>query len=332
VDERPTLRCTVIENPAAGQWTQALAAQVAGCCERHGAEVLVARTQGRRDAARLAGDAVRTGGPHRAGDPYHVILAVGGDGTVQEVASGMMAAGARADRHALFVVPAGTGNSGYRAYWGDRPWQQALIEALAAPRDRVRPLDLARVAEHDELVVLGAGAGLAAEVLVGARDVTLTGPARLQAGLDRAIATYVPYPGRLVVDGAVVHQGLTIFAAVGGGRHRAWQYQVLPHSVLDDGLLDVCVLDSTVPLADLPGRLREGSHVGASGVVYARGRRIVIERTDGRALSFEHDGELIPGTGWRVTVDVLPGALPVLCAPAAAPPLAGPQTAGLAAR
>lgn len=305
----PVLRCTLIENPAAGQWTGALTQQAARCCARYGARVRVTRTARRGDATRLARDAVRAG----AADPFHIVVALGGDGTVHEVALGMTSAGARDDRHGLFVIPAGTGNSGYRSYWGDRDWTDALGEALAGPRDRVRMLDLARVAELDELVVLGAGAGLTAEVLAGAPDLTLSGPARLQAGLDRAMASYRPFPGRVVVDGVVVHEGRTVFANVGGGPHRAWHYLLLPHSVLDDGLLDVCVADHTVRFADLLGMMREGRHVGAPGVFYGRGRRVVIERDDGGPLSFEHDGELVAGAGSRVTVQVLPRALPVLC-------------------
>jgi diacylglycerol kinase (ATP) len=43
--------------------------------------------------------------------------------------------------------------------------------------------------------------------------------------------------------------------------------------------------------------------------VYARGRRITIERTDGERLSFEHDGEYQEQLGSRVTLQVMPGAL-----------------------
>ncbi len=50
--------------------------------------------------------------------------------------------------------------------------------------------------------------------------------------------------------------------------------------------------------------------------VYARGRRITVERTDGRRLPLEHDGEYQHGIGAAATFEVLPGALPVW-APAA---------------
>jgi diacylglycerol kinase (ATP) len=46
-------------------------------------------------------------------------------------------------------------------------------------------------------------------------------------------------------------------------------------------------------------------------VVYARGRRITVERTDGMPLVFEQDGDLLEDESTRYTLAVVPGALPV---------------------
>jgi len=299
--------CVIIANPAAGAVTAAVLDDLATRCRRHGAEVRIEWTRDRGDASEIARAATAEPRPHS----FQVVLSVGGDGTAREVAHGL-ADGAPPADCALFIVPAGTGNSNYRAHWGDRPWQEALDSALADPRAAVRVLDLATIAERDELVVLGAGAGLTAEVLNAAPS-ELRGSDRLQAGMERAAAGFAPYPGRVTVDGTIVHEGPTVFANVGGGRHRAWQYLILPHSVLDDGLLDVCVVGADVAPAKVPELLYEGQHLSEPGVVYRRGQRVVIERTDGLPLCLEHDGELVAGAGSRATLDVLPAALPVLC-------------------
>ncbi|HEX9338670.1 MAG TPA: diacylglycerol kinase family protein [Pseudonocardiaceae bacterium] len=301
--EFPT-RCAVVANPTAGTTSRDLIDEVAARCAAVVADVRVVRTAHRGDATAEVRAALATGEPQ-------VIVSVGGDGTTLEIVEGMVGS----DNAALFVVPAGTGNSNYRAHWGERDWRASLDVALRAPARCTRMLDLARVVESGELVLLGAGAGLTAEVLRSARDIMLRGRARLAAGLEHAAGRYRPYPGRVSVDGAVVHEGLTVSVSVGGGRHRAWQYEVLPSSVLDDGLLDVCVIGGTIVPTRVPELLRDGSHVGIPGVVYERGRQIVIERTDGQPLCFEHDGELAADPGQRVTVAVLPGLLPTLCAP-----------------
>ncbi|MEU7383503.1 MULTISPECIES: diacylglycerol kinase family protein [unclassified Streptomyces] len=243
-----------------------------------------------------------------------IVVSVGGDGTARWTAQLIVAAGAGADdRPALFVVPFGTGNSNYRNLWGsDRPWHEILSAALDRPRPTVRRLDMARVAETGELILLGAGSGLVADVLVVARGIEATGRARYQAAVERSALTHTPYEGRVLVDGVEVQHGKTMLVNVGGGRYRAWQYDLLPQAEPDDGLLDVCVVGDSADPAVLPDLLRQGRHTGQPGSVYARGREVVIERTDGNPLLFEHDGELRPATGTRVTIEVVPGILPAV--------------------
>lgn len=302
--------CMIVANPAAGSVSAELADQIARQCARYVRSIRMFWTANRGDAA---DEVCRYALARDRRASLLVVVAVGGDGTVLDVVRGLIRASARgrAD-HALFVVPAGTGNSNYRALWGETPWPRALDQALATLPDSIARLDLARVPELDDLVVLGAGAGLSAEVLVRASEIPLTGRSRLAAALDRAAAQFTPYEGRVTVDGTVLHKGQTILANVGGGPYRAWQYRVLPHSLLDDGLLDVCVVGAELRPAQVPGLLLTGAHVGLPGVHYGRGESVVIERLDGAPLCFEHDGELISGAGSRVTVRVMPGALAVL--------------------
>lgn len=299
--------CMIVANPAAGSVSESLVEQIAEQCARYVPSVRTFWTTKRDDAAR---DVLGYACSHDSRSGLLVVVAVGGDGTVLDVVRGMAHASARGyGNQALFVVPAGTGNSNYRALWGGLAWPQALDRALSMLPDSIARLDLAQVLELEDLVVLGAGAGLSAEVLMRASGIQLTGRARLAAALEHAAAQFTPYEGQVTIDGTVLHKGLTVLANVGGGPYRAWQYRVLPHSLLDDGLLDVCVVSGEVCPAEVPGLLLTGAHVGKPGVFYGRGKCVVIERLDGAPLCFEHDGELIAGFGPRFTVQVLPGAL-----------------------
>lgn len=306
----------IISNPTAGTNSPRLVAELTSRCAAFLPDVEVHWTTGPGDATAVArAAAARTGAPGRLG----LILAVGGDGTVREVVEGLVAAGPPSDdtrRPALMVIPAGTGNSNYLAQWGDLPWRDA-VGALAGTgggaEPEIRTLDLCRLVETGELVLLGACSGLIAQALVFARDVPLTGRPRYQAALARAAAAYRPYAGRVEVDGTIVHEGRTVLANIGGGRHRGGQYQVLPHSLLDDGLLDVCVIGAQMKAADVPKLTRDGGHLGRPGVVYARGRRISVSDTDGEPMWFEHDGELLPREHSTVTLEVMPGLLPTVC-------------------
>ncbi len=317
----------IIANPKAGTNSPELVAELTTRCESFLPSVEVHWTTGPGDATRAAKSAAtRPSGPERPG----LIFAVGGDGTVREVVEGLVTAAAAEDpevvRPTLMVIPAGTGNSNYLAQWGDLPWRDAVTALSGAGggdgggagagdgvEPEIRMLDLCRLAETDELVLLGACSGLIAQALVFARDIQLTGRPRYQAAMAQTAAQYRPYPGRVEVDGKVVHEGATVLANVGGGRYRGGTYQVLPHSVLDDGLLDVCVIGAEIDPADVTKLTLDGGHLGRPGVVYARGRRIRITDTGGEPMWFEHDGELLPREHSTVTLEVLPAALPTVC-------------------
>jgi len=304
----PPRHAVVIVNPTAGTMDDGLLDGVLALFAEAGTEVTTCRTRRAGDAAAAARDACERRDP-----AVDLVVAVGGDGTVHEVVDGMTRARSGRPGPALTVVPAGTGNSGYLMLWGERPWQDSLRTVLADSAEGAaqRRLDLARVVETGAKVFLGACSGVIADALRVARSVPLTGRARYARAFAETAAAFTPYPGRVTVDGTVLHEGGTVLANVGGGRFRGGQYQVLPHSEYDDGLLDVCVVDATVTPSLVPELTRYGKHLDSPGVFYGRGRRVVVERLDGVPLCFEHDGELQPPTLRRITLEVLPAALTV---------------------
>lgn len=292
-------RVLIVANPAAGSVTPALVWELVRVCRRQAGRVSVRWTTGPGDAYRIAESCVDD-----------VLVAVGGDGTVRDVAAGLAAGWSRA---AMLIVPAGTANSCYHTLFGTSPWQDAVTSALRTPS--TRRLDLARIGER--MVFAGASAGFSARAIHEARAFTShAGPARYHAALVNLIARYRPYPGRVTVDGRVVHSGPTLLANVGGSRYRGGYFELLPRSAQDDGLLDVCVLDGSCSPASMMELTRTGSHLGHPGVVYERGRSVRIERTDDRPLWFEHDGEVLPLDRGEYTVDVVPAAVRVLSAQA----------------
>jgi len=287
-------RILIIANPAAGAVTPALVSEVVRVCRRQVRHVSVRWTGGPGEATQIAS---------KVGDVAAVVVAVGGDGTVREVAVGLASAWQAATP--MLIVPAGTSNSCYHNLFGPGSWQTAVESALQSPT--VRWLDLARVAGR--LMFAGASAGFSAQAIHEART---PGPSRYHAALVNLIPRYRPYPGRVTVDGRVVHSGSTLLVNVGGSRYRGGHFELLPRSVPDDGLLDVCVLGGEHSAAEMMVLTRTGAHLSQPGVVYERGRQVRIERTDGRPLWFEHDGEVLPLGPSEYTVDVVPSALPVL--------------------
>jgi diacylglycerol kinase (ATP) len=300
-------RALILANPASGSHSPELVSAVRELCASFLERTEVHLTTAPGDAT----GAVRRALERTEGAP-DLVVAIGGDGTVREAVQGLVPAAGRA---ALAVVPGGTGNSGYKMLWGERPWSESLKAILAdhgiGGSARLRRLDLARLAETRNYVYLGACSGVIADALITARDLPLKGRERYARAYADTAAGYPPYPGRVVVDGRVVHEGPTVLANVGGGPYRGGRFLVLPDSLLDDGLLDVCVIGGEVPAEDVPGLTLNAEHMNHPATVYARGRTITVERTDGGRLPLEHDGEYQPGIGGSATFEVLPGALPV---------------------
>ncbi len=285
--------------------------------------------------------------------PWTTVVAVGGDGTVGAVAEALAAAGgvpASPGRVVppLAIVPAGTGNSLYRALWADRPWPEVLAEiaagcgtgsgagsgdgsgdGLAGGPVRVRHLDLlaatpspSPVPGHTGAVegaggvrsLLGVSAGLVAEAV--AASVGTEGPEgrdRYAAAALAALEHHVPFPARVCVDGEVLVEGPVSLVAVGGARHRAGSFELLPRSVLDDGRLDVCVVAAvdTAAFIDVAALVMTGEHLGHPDVTYAQGRSLTLARSDGRPLVCEVDGDLWDGGAGGFGVEVVAGAVPV---------------------
>jgi diacylglycerol kinase (ATP) len=114
-----------------------------------------------------------------------------------------------------------------------------------------------------------------------------------------------------VIDGRILDESEMINVNVGGNRYRAGSFQLLPRSVVDDGLLDVSILRKCPDPLEPALLSMTGDISDHPAVVYGRGRRITVERIDGEALIFEHDGDVVAQQLCSYTISVLAAALRV---------------------
>ena len=252
-----------------------------------------------------------------------MVIPVGGDGTVREVVSGLTRgyAGRLDQLPAVLVAPGGSGNSSYLGIWHDRPFAEVLDLVFGGGAE-TRRLDLAVAAELDRVLLLGAGSGLIAQALITARG--LSGVARrerYQLALAETMRDLRPYPGRVTVDGEVLAEGPMLMVAVGGGQYRGGGFRLLPESLLDDGLLDVCVVCGAANPLELAGLARSGQHLGHPAVRYGRGAGSFSNAPTPAIWSSSATAMWPSRRGHLHTVHVLPGALPMIV-PRPAPPLA----------
>lgn len=296
--------CLIVANPAAAGVDSETVRSVSERMSRRARTVRTVWTEHAGHAAELV----------RRMPDATLVVAVGGDGTVNELVQAIAADPAM--DQIVCALPVGSGNSTARNLFGDLDCRQ-ILELLDSPGSyRVRRLDLLHLREPGVTAVLGVATGFLAEVLLGARvvDAKLTGIDRYYAAAVGVLQAMPSHPTRVTVDGVVLTDGPTSSVAVGGGRFRARTFQFLPESLLDDGLLDVSTIDAldAAAVAELLPLMPTGEHLARSDVRYARGRTVVIERTDRRPLVAEYDGSIWDGAGARLTVEVMPSALRVI--------------------
>lgn len=243
------------------------------------------------------------------------MVAVGGDGTVLEVAGALREAGrSRPGSWALGILPMGSGNDAACMAGVGR-----LDQALAALGSGVRrSFDLIEVecrtengpVRRDALIF--AGAGLAADIL---RDTTpgmkrwLGGRLGYIAGFFRALWRHRPYPMEVRVDGRPERGG---FAAVVAASHTHAGGQTMhigPGGRPDDGLLEVSLIRSPGRIA--VGRqfisLLRGTHVHHPAVQFGPGRH--VELAGPEPVPVQADGECLGTTPARFRV--VPRAMPI---------------------
>lgn len=173
-----------------------------------------------------------------------LLIAAGGDGTLNEVVHGLMDLSETA-RPVLGVVPLGTANDFAAACGIPRDPEQAL--ALCIQGEEV-PIDVGKANEHWFLNAASIGFGAEITATTPPELKHLLGPAAY-AVMGAILAMNVRhYRGRLILpDGEIAGTGP--IAIVGNGRQAGGGVQVTPRARVDDGLLDVLAVRDIPALA-----------------------------------------------------------------------------------
>ncbi len=241
-------------------------------------------------------------------DGCDVIVAAGGDGTVNEVVNGIM----RYGRKVRFgLIPLGTGND--------------LARTLAIPNDprdavalleigQVRKLDLIQVQFQDKTkyginVAAGGFSGQMNEALTPELKATW-GPLAYLVGAVTVMPDMKDYQTYLRCDDGELERVEAVNIILGNGRTAAGGKPVAPLANPEDGLLDLVIIKagSALELTGLAARVVAGNYLESPQVLYRKVRRAEIASVPG--MWFNVDGELL--TNDPVVFTALPGALEVV--------------------
>ena len=259
-------------------------------------------------ATHLTRDAVTSG--------CEAVVAVGGDGTVNEVLNGLFDNGTMLDQSlVLGIIPLGSGCDLARTL---RIAGDPIQAVKAIEKNHTRKIDVGRVScinLHGEKEVryfiniadLGGG-GLV--VQKASRAPRIMGPRpNYLWGILAAALTYKAKVISLCVDGGQPQRQALKNVIIANGRYFGRGFLGAPQAKLDDGLFDVVNVGDFGIIESLwhVPKLYRGTHLGLAKVSFCRGRR--VEAHSEEQVLLEMDGELV-GT-LPAIFEIVPGAIDV---------------------
>lgn len=233
-----------------------------------------------------------------AGRGDATVIAVGGDGTVNEVAAGLTGT-----KTALGIVPAGTGNDFAKALGVPRHWEAALTYLLEHAPRRV---DTGMA--NDRFFINISGTGFDVMVLENMLKAKrhLRGKLPYLYGIFVTLTRFKPAHMRIeTTEGERIDKPCAHFS-VANGQYFGSGIHIMPLSSLDDGMLDILVIDALTRFQiflNLPSLLK-GTIIKKPFCHHYRTRECTLSAPD---MHLNLDGEIVETSEVKFTCR--PGSL-----------------------
>lgn len=232
------------------------------------------------------------------------IYAVGGDGTLSEVAAGAVGM----DNVEVGVIPCGSGNDYVRTF--------GPIENFLSPEKQLKAsslkVDVIQSEGHNSINVcsIGMDAKVAYEMVKFKKIPYISGSSAYNLALIKVLLGKIGDYLKVVIDGEKTYEGKYLFALAASGKYYGGGYCGAPKADPSDGLLDFLLIKKP-PMAQIPSLVKiykEGGHlespIFSNLVTFCRGREMsvsalkpVIANFDGECHPLNHvDFRIIPNS------------------------------------
>jgi diacylglycerol kinase (ATP) len=260
-------------------------------------------------AVSLARTAVREG--------CDIVVAMGGDGTANEVLNGLMQAQEAGEGSAaLGVITVGRGNDfgyGIGVPHGLEPSCRVLV------RGKRRRIDVGKVTGglFPQGRFFGNGIGVGFDAVVGFEAVKITWLSGFPSYLVAVLKTIFLYFNapllRIDYDGGILEQP-ALMVSIMNGRRMGGAFQMAPQSKNDDGRFTVCLAGqvSRLGIFLLVPRFIQGTQAGHPKVRFFDTARMNIRALKG-SLAAHADGETLCTEADSLAVEILPQAIEMIC-------------------
>ncbi len=249
---------------------------------------------------------------------YTSVVAVGGDGTANEVINGLMqAANAGKLTSSLAVFPVGRGND-FSYGMGVPQDLKSACKLLDKGNTRKIDIGLVKGGDYPEGRYFGNGVGIGFDTIVGFEAAKLPSfisgiPAYLIAAL-KTIFLYFRAPLlRVEMDGEVLEQPCLLVSLMNGKR-MGGSFMFAPESESDDGLLNLCIAKQVtrMQVLGLFPKVMSGTQEDHFAIKMPTAQKVKITALSG-SLPVHADGETICEAGKELEVSILKQQLQLVC-------------------
>jgi YegS/Rv2252/BmrU family lipid kinase len=310
------IRYKIILNPVAGR----------GAGERS-ARQIQALLNGYRSEGNLDFELVATHAPWHAAEiaqtaaaeGFDAVVAVGGDGTANEVINGLMRAReSGSPACVLGILSVGRGND-FAFSMGIPASLEAGCSLLA--QGVSRPIDIGRLVggDYPQGRYFGNGVGIGFDAVVGFEALKLRRLSGFPSYIIAALKTIFLYSEAPLVQVSFDENNLelpALMVSIMNGRRLGGGFLMAPHGRPDDGLLDLCIAGQVNKgriITLIPHFLR-GSQATQPEIYTGRASHVTVWARRG-SLPVHADGETVCVAGTSLSVEILPQPLQLICPP-----------------
>lgn len=226
---------------------------------------------------------------------FDMIMAVGGDGTVNEIVNGMIGSGST-----LAIIPAGINNNFSRMLGIDPENIQGALETALGKNSRT--IDVGKLNEKYFLNGISIGLSAEAQDTGEAAIPVLQEKGSYMLKLFKTLSKFKAPKLLIKMDGVDLHSK-TLITKIANGKYFGNGFSIVPSADIEDGMLDVCVLNNMGRikfLYNMPNILK-GRHNRSYPMTTFRASNITIESPD--PVKAVCDGETVDGPApFRITV------------------------------
>ncbi|MBN2282142.1 MAG: diacylglycerol kinase family lipid kinase [Candidatus Marinimicrobia bacterium] len=234
---------------------------------------------------------------------YDAVIAMGGDGTINEVLNGVVGCG-----RVMGIIPEGRGNDFARVINFHEDIKETIDKII---RFQTETIDVGKI---DGRYFMN-GVGIGFDGFVNQRNFNrkvIKGPSSYYLSLLECLVLWKPMRMQITVDDREIPADAVFLTAIGNGKYCGGGLNLNPYAEINDGLLDLCVVNniSKTKIVRNLKRLKDGTVDSLDEVQIIKGKKIIL--TSRGKMPGHYDGELYFPESDQINLEVVEKAIEII--------------------